>query len=101
MKKEDINAKMDSVTSYISGGLWNLAKYKQEITKQFKLEMKLSSFSEKDPTLNDQQKKVLKDRIEARKKIIEEEMKQEEEGDEEEEEEKPKTEEKKKEEPKK
>ena len=100
MKKEDIDAKMDSVTSYISGGLWDLAKYKQEITKQFKLEMKLSSFSEKDPTLNDQQKKVLKDRIEARKKIIEEEMKQEE-GDDEEEEEKPKAEEKEKEEPKK
>jgi len=102
MKKEDIDAKISSVTTYINGGLWDLAKYKQEIANQMKWEMKLSQFVEKDPSLNDQQKKVLKDRIEARKKIIEEEMKQEEEGDEEEEEEeKPKTEEKKKEEPKK
>ena len=69
MKKEDIDAKISSVTTYISGGLWDLAKYKQEITIQLKWEMKISTYVEKDPSLNDQQRKVLKDRIEARKKL--------------------------------
>ena len=66
-----------------------------------KWESKLSQFAEIDPIINEQQRKVLKDRIEARKKIIEEEeMKIEEEvDDDEEEEENPKTDEKKKEKP--
>ena len=96
MKKNDIDNKIGIVVSFINDGLWDLNRYKKEISKQYKLEVKLLQFVEQDKHLNDQQKKVLKDRIEVRKKIIEEELKEEVD-----EEEKPEPEEKKKEEPKK
>ena len=102
MKKQDIDSKITYVSSYISEGIWGKKKYIQLINIQLKWEIKLSQFAEIDPIINEQQRKVLKDRIEARKKIIEEEeMKIEEEvdDDDEEEEENPKTDEKKKEKP--
>ena len=76
-KKENIDDKIKSITSFIEDEIWDLNAYKQKIAEQFKWESKLLLFVEKDPTLNDQQKKVLKDRIEARRNIIESELKQE------------------------
>ena len=92
IKKESIDDKIGSVTSFIQDGIWDLDKYKKEIANQFKWEAKLLSFVEKDPTLNDEQKKILKERVKARQSIIEDEIKQ---KPEEEEEEKPKEESKK------
>ena len=67
--------------------------------KQCKNEAKILLFLEKDPQLNEEQKKIVKARIEERKQIIDKELKQNiEEGGEEEE---PKKEETKKEAPKK
>ena len=93
IKKESIDDKIGSVTSFIQDGIWDLDKYKKEIANQFKWEAKLLLFVEKDPTLNDEQKKILKDRVKARQSIIEDEIKQK--PEEAEEEEKPKEESKK------
>ena len=65
--------------------------------EQYKWEVKLLQFVEKDPSLNEQQKKVLKDRVNKRKQIIDAEIKQ----NPEDEEEPPQKEEPKKEETKK
>ena len=93
IKKESIDDKIGSVTSFIQDGIWDLDKYKKEIANQFKWEAKLLLFAEKDPTLNDEQKKILKERVKARQSIIEDEIKQK--PEEAEEEEKPKEESKK------
>ena len=93
IKKESIDDKIGSITSFVQDGLWDLNKYKAEIANQFKWENKLLMFVDKDPSLNDQQKKILKERVQDRQNIIKEEMKQNQEG--EEEEEKPKEEVKK------
>ena len=99
MKKDNIDTRMNAITTNIEGGIWDLNKYKQEIMKQYKNEAKILQFLEKDPQLNDEQKKIVKARIEERKQIIDKELKQNiEEGGEEEE---PKKEETKKEAPKK
>ena len=99
MKKDNIDTRMNSITTNIEGGIWDLNKYKQEIMKQNKNEAKILLFLEKDPQLNEEQKKIVKARIEERKQIIDKELKQNiEEGGEEEE---PKKEETKKEAPKK
>ena len=97
MKKDSIDDKIGTINSFVEDGLWDLNRYKQELIKQFKLESKLLLFADKDPTLNDEQRKTLKDRLTERKNLIDKELKQ---NPEEEGEEKPK-EEKKKEEPKK
>ena len=99
MKKDNIDTRMNAITTNIEGGIWDLNKYKQEIMKQNKNEAKILLFLEKDPQLNEEQKKVVKARIEERRQIIDKELKQNiEEGGEEEE---PKKEETKKEAPKK
>ena len=48
--------------------------YKKKIKSQYQWETKLLTFVDKDPNLNDAQKKILKERINKRKKIIEEEL---------------------------
>ena len=99
IKKDSIEDKIGTVSSFVQDGVWDLNAYKKKIMEQYKWEVKLLQFVEQDPTLNDQQKKVLKDRVTKRKEIIDTELKQEpEEG---EEEEAPKKEEPKKEETKK
>ena len=60
----------------MEGGTWNLDIYKTKIKEQYQWEEKLLTFVEKDPTLNDQQKKVIKDRINERIKNIEGELNQ-------------------------
>ena len=84
IKKESIDDKMKTITSFIEDGVWDLNAYKKKIAEQFKWESKLLLFVEKDPTLNDQQKKILRERVNARKKIIEDEINQKVEGQEEE-----------------
>ena len=63
MKKDSIDDKIGTINSFVEDGLWDLNRYKQELIKQFKLESKLLLFADKDPTLNDEQKKTLKDRL--------------------------------------
>ena len=97
-KKESIEDKIGTVSSFVQDGVWDLNVYKKKIMEQYKWEVKLLQFVEQDPTLNEQQKKVLKDRVTKRKQIIDTELKQ---NPEEGEEEAPKKEEPKKEETKK
>ena len=97
LKKDSVKDKIDTVTSFIQDGIWDLDKYKKNIMEQYKWEVKLLQFVEKDPSLNEQQKKVLKDRVNKRKQIIDAEIKQ----NPEDEEEPPQKEEPKKEETKK
>ena len=97
LKKDSVKDKIDTVTSFIQDGIWDLDKYKKNIMEQYKWEVKLLQFVEKDPSLNEQQKKVLKDRVNKRKQIIDTEIKQ----NPEDEEEPPQKEEPKKEETKK
>ena len=97
IKKDSVKDKIDTVTSFIQDGIWDLDKHKKNILEQYKWEVKLLQFVEKDPSLNEQQKKVLKDRVNKRKQIIDAEIKQ----NPEDEEEPPQKEEPKKEETKK
>ena len=97
IKKENVKDKIDTVSSFVQDGVWDLDKYKKNILEQYKWEVKLLQFVEKDPSLNEQQKKVLKDRVNKRKQIIDAEIKQ----NPEDEEEPPQKEEPKKEETKK
>ena len=93
-----------TINSFVEDGLWDLNRYKQELIKQFKLESKLLLFADKDPTLNDEQRKTLKDRLTERKNLIDFELKanpEEEAAKEEPKKEEPKKEQPKKEEPKK
>ena len=75
LKKESIDDKIGMVTSTIQDGIWDFEMYKKKIKEQYAWESKLLLFLEKDPSLNEQQKKVLKERINNRKIIIEEELK--------------------------
>ena len=76
IKKKNIDDKIKEITNYVNDGKWDFDTYKNKINLQYQWEEKLLQFVEKDPALNDQQKKVLKDRLNERKKIIEEELKQ-------------------------
>ena len=70
LKKDSVKDKIDTVTSFIQDGVWDFDTYKKNIMEQYKWEVKLLLFVEKDPSLNEQQKKVLKDRVNKRKQII-------------------------------
>ena len=100
MKKDSIDDKIGTINSFAEDGLWDLNKYIQELIEQFKLESKLLFFADKDPTLNDEQRKTLKDRVTERKNLIGKEINQvnqEEEGQEKSKKEEPKKEASKKE----
>jgi hypothetical protein len=60
IKKDSVKDKIDTVTSFIQDGIWDLDKYKKNIMEQYKWEVKLLQFVEKDPSLNEQQKKSIK-----------------------------------------
>ena len=83
LKKDNIDDKIGTVSSFVQDGVWDLNVYKKKIIEQYKWEVKLLQFVEQDPSLNEQQKKVLKDRVNKRKQIIDSELKQnpEEEGE--------------------
>ena len=74
IKKESADDKIGIVTSTIQDGLWDFEMYKKKIQEQYAWESKLLLFSDKDPTLKDEQKNILKERVNNRKKIIEEEL---------------------------
>ena len=67
MKKDNINLRIENIQTSIEGGLWDLDRYKKEILNQYKYEIKLLQFIDKDKNLKDQQKKALKERIEENK----------------------------------
>ena len=75
IKKESIDVKTETITSKIENGILDFETYKNNIKEQYLWENKLLFFLEKDPNLNEQQKKVVKERIYNRKKVIEEELK--------------------------
>ena len=74
IKKESADDKIGIVTSTIQDGLWDFEMYKKKIQEQYAWESKLLLFSDKDPTLKEEQKNILKERVNNRKKIIEEEL---------------------------
>ncbi len=74
-KKASIDDKNDIVTSYIQDGIWDFERYKKEIKGQYLWETKLLKFVEQDKKLTSEQKSVVMDRVNKRKKIIEEELK--------------------------
>ena len=98
LKRDNVEDKIGTVSSFVQDGVWDLNAYKKKIMEQYKWEVKLLQFVEQDPSLNEQQKKVLKDRVTKRKQIIDSELKQNPEEEAEKPEEQPKPEEKKKEE---
>ena len=73
-KKESIDDKIQSVTSYIEDGLWDFEMYKKKIREQYTWESKLLIFIEKDTSLKGGQKNKIIERVNNRKKIIEEEL---------------------------
>ena len=85
-KKDSIDDRIQIITSTIQDGIWDFEMYKKKIQEQYKWESKLLQFVEKDPSLSEKQKKVLKERVNIRKKIIEEELTKNPEGEEDEEE---------------
>ena len=62
-KIEDIDFRISTVKDFIESGVWDIEKYKKEIMNQHKSESKLLLFVEKDPKLNEEQKKALKERL--------------------------------------
>ena len=73
-KKESIKMKKDIIYSYINDEIWDFEMYKKKIKEQYQWESKLLLFVEKDPSLNEEQKNILKQRVNERKQIIEKEL---------------------------
>ena len=73
-KKDDIDERISSIKSFLENGSWDSDRYKKEIMNQYNLEKKLLIFADRDPKLNAEQRKILKERIEERKKIIDDEI---------------------------
>ena len=73
-KKDDIDERISSIKSFLENGSWDSDRYKKEIMNQYNLEEKLLVFADRDPKLNAEQRKILKERIEERKKIIDDEI---------------------------
>ena len=75
-KKENIDNRVQILTSQVQDGIIDLAGYKKKIQEEYKYETKLLLFVEKDPNITKNQKAILIDRVNKRKKIIEEELTQ-------------------------
>ncbi len=73
-KKENIDNRIEIISSQVENGNLDLAGYKKKIKEQYKWESKLLTFVEKDPTLTKSQKAILIGRVNKRKKLIEEEL---------------------------
>ena len=73
-KKQKLDEKINSITSLVQNGEWDLDTYKNKIKEQKDWEEKLLELAENDSSLNEIQKKIIKIRIKKRKKIIEEEL---------------------------
>ena len=75
VKKLSIDTRIQTFTAAIENGILDFEGYKLKIKKEYQYESKLLVFVEKDTTLNEIQKKILKERVNKRKAIIEEELK--------------------------
>ena len=76
-KKDTINDKVQILTSQVEDGILDLAGYKKKIQEQYKWEQKiLLLFVEKDKSLTKNQKAIIIDRVNKRKKLIEDELTQ-------------------------
>ena len=99
IKKDSISTRFETIKTTIENGIIDFESYKKKIKSESLYEAKLLQFIEKDPKLDDIQKKVVRERIKKRISIIEEELKKnidEEDDEEPEKEQAPKIEEKKK-----
>ena len=75
-KKQDIDDKINSITSLVENGTWDLNMYKSKIKEQKDWEEKLLLLAENDNSLDNTQKKIVKARINTRIKLIDKELSQ-------------------------
>ena len=75
-KKKDIDDKINSITSLVENGTWDLNMYKSKIKEQKDWEEKLLLLAENDNSLDNTQKKIVKARINTRIKLIDKELSQ-------------------------
>ena len=75
-KKQDIDDKINSITSLVENGTWDLNMYKNKIKEQKDWEEKLLLLAENDNSLDNTQKKIVKARINTRIKLIDKELSQ-------------------------
>ena len=82
-KKETIQTRMETIQSAVEEGILDVEGYRKKIKAEYQYESKLLQFVEKDPKINEAQKKIIIERVNKRKKKIEEELTQnvDEEGD--------------------
>lgn len=75
-KKKQITKKVKSITALIEKKTMNFNTYKQKIKEEKDNDDNLLLLVDKEPNLNEEQKEILKERINERKNIIEEELNQ-------------------------
>ena len=75
-KKKDIDDKINTITSLVENGTWDLNMYKSKIKEQRDWEQKLLLLAQNDNSLDDTQKKIVKARIDKRIKLIDKELSQ-------------------------
>ena len=73
-KKEKIDKTINSITSLVENGTWDLDQYKKKIKEEQDWEKKLLDLSGNDSSLDDAQKRIIKARIKERIKIIQGEL---------------------------
>ena len=73
-KKENIDKAINSITSLVESGEWNLDIYKKKIKEEQDWEQKLLDLAGNDSSLDAAQKQIVKARIKKRIKLIEEEL---------------------------
>ena len=73
-KKENIDKTINSITSLVENGTWDLDQYKKKIKEEQDWEKKLLDLSGNDSSLDDVQKRIIKARIKERIKIIQGEL---------------------------
>ena len=73
-KKNEINKKMESITSLVQNEIWNLDIYKEKLDEELKWEEENLLSIEIDINLDEKEKNLIIERIKRRKKIIETEI---------------------------
>ena len=73
-KKENIDKTINSITSLVENGTWDLDQYKKKIKEEQDWEKKLLDLSGNDSSLDDAQKRIIKARIKERIKLIQGEL---------------------------
>ena len=73
-KKEKIDKTINSITSLVENGTWDLDQYKKKIKEEQDWEKKLLDLSGNDSSLDDAQKRIIKARIKERIKLIQGEL---------------------------